>query len=66
MDYDQSLSPQSLWPTACAIERCPRCAAAAPLVHVHGHAQCSACGGNILDCCQGSDYDMAAGTEPSR
>jgi hypothetical protein len=46
-------------PRASAAQRCPRCATVAPLIYVHGHAQCTACGCNILDCCQGSECDLA-------
>ncbi len=33
--------------------RCAYCGAEAPLVWVHGHGQCSNCGINVQECCQG-------------
>ena len=35
------------------LERCPYCHATTWKVYVHGHAQCSKCGKNINECCQG-------------
>lgn len=35
------------------IRRCVYCGSAAPLVWVHGHGQCSACGINVEECCRG-------------
>ncbi len=44
--------------------RCPTCGHLAPVVHVHGHGQCSHCGANIEPCCTGADaFDEAAATE---
>jgi hypothetical protein len=34
---------------------CPWCGLAAPLIWVHGHAQCSRCGVNAEPCCQGAE-----------
>lgn len=34
---------------------CPYCNARTAPVHVHGHAQCGACGVNIEPCCDGAD-----------
>ncbi|MFM1831960.1 MAG: hypothetical protein RLZZ461_276 [Planctomycetota bacterium] len=34
------------------VRRCPWCGADAPVVHVHGHGQCAACGTNREPCCQ--------------
>lgn len=33
--------------------RCTYCGSQAPLVWVHGHGQCAACGINVQECCQG-------------
>lgn len=33
--------------------RCDYCGQAAPLIWVHGHGQCAACGINVQECCQG-------------
>ncbi|HJV22761.1 MAG TPA: hypothetical protein VJ570_08690 [Holophagaceae bacterium] len=33
--------------------RCMWCGNAAPLVWVHGHGQCAACGTNADECCRG-------------
>jgi len=67
MERDQSLASGSGPQASAAAERCPRCGTAAPLIHVHGHGQCSACGSNIHDCCQGSDCDLAPATRlPAR
>lgn len=33
--------------------RCQYCGSEAPLVWVHGHGQCAACGINVQECCQG-------------
>jgi DNA-directed RNA polymerase subunit RPC12/RpoP len=58
MDGDQPFgsTPRN---RASAPQRCPRCGTLAPLIYVHGHAQCTACGSNILDCCQGAACDLA-------
>lgn len=45
---------------------CPWCGVPAPLVWVHGHAQCAACGVNSEPCCQGAEtcpvtFDQAQG-----
>ncbi len=34
---------------------CPWCGVAAPVVWVHGHGQCAACGVNAQPCCQGAE-----------
>jgi hypothetical protein len=59
MDGDQPFPPSK--PRDSSPQRCPRCATLAPLIYVHGHAQCTACGCNILDCCQGAECDLAPG-----
>jgi uncharacterized protein (DUF983 family) len=65
MDADQSAkkSRGDIRPTLAPLTpdagRCPRCGGQAAMIYVHGHAQCSACGSNILDCCQGADCDLA-------
>lgn len=41
--------------------RCSSCGALAPIVWVHGHGQCSACGTNIAPCCDG----LAASSGPA-
>ncbi len=46
-----------------ARDKCPRCGLVAPIVYVHGHGRCGNRSSNILDCCQGSDYDLAAAKE---
>ncbi len=46
-----------------ARDKCPRRGLIAPIVYVHGHGQCGNRGSNILDCCQRSDYDLAAAVE---
>lgn len=33
--------------------RCLYCGQQAPLVWVHGHGQCAACGINVDECCRG-------------
>lgn len=45
--------------------RCPACGADVPLVHVHGHGQCTACGSNVEPCCAGagSEADEQGGPE---
>jgi hypothetical protein len=45
--------------------RCPACGADVPLVHVHGHGQCAACGCNVEPCCAGagSEADEQDGPE---
>jgi hypothetical protein len=63
MDGDQPFA--RIAPQAGAAQPCPRCATVAPLIYVHGHAQCTACGCNILDCCQGSVCDLAPGAPAS-
>ena len=35
------------------LDKCPYCTATTWKVYVHGHAQCSKCGKNIDECCQG-------------
>lgn len=42
--------------------RCPWCGTQAPLVHVHGHAQCGHCGANVEPCCGGGDAGTEAAT----
>ncbi len=37
--------------------RCPACAMIAPIVWVHGHGQCAACGTNVEPCCDGAPLD---------
>jgi DNA-directed RNA polymerase subunit RPC12/RpoP len=59
MDGDQPFERTE--PRVSAAQRCPRCGSLAPLIYVHGHAQCTACGSNILDCCQGAACDPAPG-----
>jgi DNA-directed RNA polymerase subunit RPC12/RpoP len=59
MDGDQPLGDSPQASNASAPQRCPRCGTIAPLIYVHGHAQCTACGSNILDCCQGAACDPA-------
>lgn len=39
------------------LPRCPACGSIAPLVWVHGHGQCSACGTNVAPCCDGAPSD---------
>jgi hypothetical protein len=45
--------------------RCPACGASVPLVHVHGHGQCTACGSNVEPCCAGAgaEADELGGPE---
>ena len=67
MDAEQPAKPPSdvrpkLAPLTPDAGRCPRCGQQAAMIYVHGHAQCSACGSNILDCCQGADCDLAPET----
>ena len=50
-----------------AIEPCPWCGARVQPVAVHGHGQCSACGGNVAPCCDGaSPGDEARRTAEDR
>lgn len=37
------------------VRRCLYCGQHAELVWVHGHGQCSACGINTQECCQGEN-----------
>lgn len=37
------------------LRRCVYCGQHAELVWVHGHGQCSACGINTQECCQGEN-----------
>lgn len=39
-----------------APRRCQYCGTGAPLVWVHGHGQCAACGITVEECCQGEQY----------
>lgn len=39
--------------TTSKLRRCVYCGEEAPLVWVHGHGQCSSCGINVQECCQG-------------
>lgn len=59
MDSEQPFDQAPSRHRASAADRCPRCGTLAPLIYVHGHAQCAACGSNILDCCQGAACDPA-------
>jgi hypothetical protein len=34
---------------------CAWCGVTAPLIRVHGHEQCAACGVNVNPCCQGGE-----------
>jgi hypothetical protein len=63
MDGNQPLGSSAS--RASAPQRCPRCGHVAPLIYVHGHAQCTACGSNILECCQGAACDLAAERDKS-
>jgi hypothetical protein len=40
--------------------RCLYCGQIASLIWVHGHGQCSACGMNVAECCQGETCIVAA------
>lgn len=48
-----------------APRRCSYCGIEAPLVWVHGHGQCAACGINVQECCQGEQCGQAAPNAPS-
>lgn len=37
--------------------KCQYCGVEAPLVWVHGHGQCAACGINVRECCQGEQCE---------
>ena len=39
------------------MQSCQFCGHPAPLIHVHGHYQCSVCGTNALPCCDGDNFD---------
>ncbi|HYW34060.1 MAG TPA: hypothetical protein VE868_01520 [Balneolaceae bacterium] len=37
--------------------RCAYCGSRAPVIWVHGHGQCAACGINVAECCQGEQCE---------
>ena len=44
------------------VDRCPYCAENCEKVMVHGHYQCTNCGKNVTECCQGEMVDDESGT----
>gem|GEM_PF-5764254 len=47
-----AVSASAAPPAAACAARCQWCGVVAPVVWVHGHGQCAACGTNREPCCQ--------------
>ena len=43
-------------------DRCPYCAFEGKWIMVHGHYQCTDCGWNVSECCQGETMENEPGT----